>query len=182
MRPLPTGALLALCLSACIVEAPTSEKSGARARATVREVPKVSIRGGAELGGKVQMLGAEVEPGQLVPGEPARVSVFYKVLEEMDRDYLVFVHVEDVDGRMGRFNVDHPPAGGQYPTRSWRKGETVRDEFALTIPAEAGVRAVNVWLGFWHPETDSRLELRNPEVVRNDGSNRVLLAQLPVAR
>ncbi|MCI0573110.1 MAG: hypothetical protein L0Y66_20385 [Myxococcaceae bacterium] len=170
--------------AACIIEAPTSASSSAAGRtsATVREAPKLSLRGGANLEGKVELVGAEVEPGRPVPGQVARVTLLFKVLEEMDRDYSVFVHVEDADGRMPRMNLDHPPARGVYPTRQWRKGETVRDEFSLTLPAEAQVRGINLWWGLWHPETDTRLTLRNPDAVRHDGANRILLAQLPVAQ
>ena len=37
-------------------------------------------------------------------------------------------------------------------------------------------------LGLWEPRTDSRLRLTNPETVRNDGKDRILLGQVPVAR
>ena len=90
--------------------------------------------------------------------------------------------VEDVEGRMERMNVDHKPAGGLYPTSQWKAGETVKDEFNVYLPASASPRALNLWLGLWEPRTDSRLRLTNPEAVRNDGKDRILLGQVPVAR
>ena len=91
------------------------------------------------------------------------MSLRFRVLEPLTRDYALFVHVEDVDGRVPRFNLDHAPSAG--PTRTWQKGQTVTDDFALTLPGETEVRGVNVWVGFWHQDTDTRVALRNPEAV-----------------
>ena len=77
-------------------------------------------------------------------------------------------------------NLDHRPASGTYPTTKWRKGETVKDEFPLQVPPGIAVRRLNVWAGLWEPQSDVRLRLRNPDAVRNDGNNRVLVAQVPV--
>jgi hypothetical protein len=102
-------------------------------------------------------------------------------VEELSADYMVFVHVEDVDGRVERMNLDHKPGGGQYPTNQWKKGEIIKDEFVVYVPP-VPVRALNVWAGFWDPKTDTRLRLRNVDQVRNDGKDRLLLLQIPVAR
>jgi hypothetical protein len=181
---LPLAALLA-CASACIVEAPSATAQsaasgrGAAAQGGAREVPRLTLRGGANFGGRLELAGAEVAPGRVAPGQSTRVTLQFRVLEPPERDYLLFVHVEDADGRMQRFNLDHAPTAG--PTSGWRKGQTVTDEFSLALPEDAEVRAVNLWFGFWHAETDERLALRNPEQVRNDGADRVLLTQLPVS-
>ncbi|WP_164010055.1 hypothetical protein [Pyxidicoccus trucidator] len=168
--------------TACIVEAPGGASPQERRAATVTQVPPLSLRNGANLGGKVELVGATVQPGRLTPGEQAKVTLYFKVLQPIEDDYMVFVHVEDVEGRMERMNVDHKPAGGLYPTSQWKAGETVKDEFNVYLPASASPRALNLWLGLWEPRTDSRLRLTNPEAVRNDGKDRILLGQVPVAR
>lgn len=168
--------------SACIVEAPGGASPQERRAATVQQVPPLSLRNGANLGGKVELVGATVQPGRVTPGEQAKVTLYFKVLQPMEDDYLVFVHVEDAEGRMERINVDHKPAGGLYATSQWKPGETVKDEFAIYLPSGTPARALNVWLGLWEPRTDSRLRLMNPDAVRNDGRDRILLGQVPVAR
>ena len=185
----PASVRLALCAlgaglwAGCIVEAPGGASPAARRQATVAQVPPLTVKSGANFEGKVEVVGASFQPGRVVPGEPVRVTLFFKVLAPIPEDYLVFVHVEDAAGRSERLNLDHRPANGLYPTSAWQVGETVKDEFSFTLPTGRAVpSAVNLLFGFWQPETDTRLKLSNPEVVRNDGSNRVLLAQLPVAR
>jgi hypothetical protein len=169
-------------LGGCIVEAPGGSSPEERRQAVVAQVPPLQLKTGANLGGKVELVGASVQPGRVVPGEPARVTLYFKVLQPLEADYLIFVHAEDADGRIERMNIDHKPASGMYPTSSWKPGETVKDEFNLFLPANAPVRALNIWLGLWDPATDTRLKLTNPDAVRNDGRDRILLAQVPVAQ
>lgn len=167
-------------LSACIVEAPGGSSPNERRQAVVAQVPPLSVRNGANLEDKVELVGATVNPGRVSPGDATRVTVYFKVLKPLEEDYLVFVHVEDAEGRMERLNVDHKPAGGLYPTTQWKAGETVKDEFAFQLPAGAPARQLNLWLGLWDPRTDARLQLKNPDAVRNDGRSRILLVQVPV--
>jgi hypothetical protein len=168
-------------LSACIVEAPGGASPNERRQAVVTQVPPLQVRGGANFDDRVELVGASVEPGRLTPGDAARVTVYFKVLKPLEEDYTIFVHVEDADGRMERLNIDHKPAGGLYPTTQWKAGETVKDEFIVGVPAGTSARTINLWMGFWEPRTDGRLALKNPQAVRNDGRNRILLMQVPVA-
>lgn len=134
---------------------------------------------GANLGGKVEIAATRIEPGRAQPGDTVKVTAFLRVLDTPDVDYMVFVHVEDADGKAERMNVDHPPPGGGRTTQ-WRQGETLRDEFNVYVPPVGGVRRLNIYYGFWDPKTDERLPLSNPAAVRHDGSHRILVAQIPV--
>jgi len=147
----------------------------------VPQVPPLSTTIGANLEDKVELTAASIVPGQIAPGEQAKVTLYFKVLEEPDKEYMVFVHVEDAEGRGVRLNLDHRPAGGTYPTTQWRKSETVKDEFFLALPSGVSSKRLNLWAGLWEPQADVRLALRNPSSVRNDGNNRVLVAELPIA-
>ncbi|XXF76589.1 hypothetical protein P2318_26545 [Myxococcaceae bacterium GXIMD 01537] len=180
--PLPALVLSTAFLGGCIVEAPGGASPAERRQAVVAQVPPLTLKTGANLGGQVELVGATVQPGRIVPGEAARITTYYKVLKPLEEDYLVFVHIEDADGRMERLNIDHKPAGGLYPTTAWKPGETVKDEFTLYLPAGVPARAINIWLGLWEPKNDARLPLTNPDAVRNDGRHRILLAQVPVAQ
>ncbi|MGA9523788.1 MAG: hypothetical protein WBV82_20165 [Myxococcaceae bacterium] len=184
-----TSILLASASTACLVEAPGSQVPGAgdpavSAAALVANAAPVRLPNGAILEDKLEIVDVVMEPGRAFPGEVVRVTAKYRVLEKIPQDYLVFVHVEDVDGRLERMNVDHAPVSGTRPTSSWEKGEVVEDTFAVNVPATAAseLRGLNVWAGFWHAQSDTRLTLKNPDKVRNDGRNRVLLGTLKVGQ
>jgi hypothetical protein len=138
------------------------------------------VANGAVLEDKVEIVGALIHPAKVTAGEGFRVQLQFKVLDDMDVDYVVFVHVEDADGRSERINADHKPANGMHPTTQWKKGEVVKDEFQVYVPPGMPARTLNMLVGFWDPKTDARLRLKNVDKVKSDGNNRILIAQIPV--
>jgi hypothetical protein len=178
MRRVLFTAGLALAAIGCIIEAPTKEGTQATA-ARPPPAPPVEVKSGANFADQVELVSAVIAPSRAVPGDSVRVSLNYKVLGKIDRDYMIFVHVEDVDGRVDRLNVDHAPRA--KPTTAWQPGELVRDDFEIPVPPQMNVRGLNLILGFWDPRTDERLPLKNKEQVRNDGNNRVFVATIPMA-
>ncbi len=181
---LAASALAVLLLSSCIVPAPSSEdQQGApEGQQPKSAAPPLAVKSGAIIDGKVQILGAVANPGQLSPGDSTRIQLYFKVLQKMAEDYTIFVHVEDVDGRIERMNVDHQPNNGKSPTSEWKEGDTVRDEFGLYLPPGLPVRGLNLWAGLWEPKKDVRLKVVNPSEVRTDGNDRILLLTVPVAQ
>ena len=170
---------LAAAASSCIVPAP-SEKTAEKQQVKSNNSPPLEVRLGANLEDKVEIVGASVTPGRATPGESVKVTTFFKVLDTIPSDYMIFVHVEDVDGRMERLNADHAPIGGSYPTSQWKKGETLRDEFSVYLPPGVPSRGINILLGLWDQKTDQRMKLKNTDAVKNDGNNRILLVSVPV--
>jgi hypothetical protein len=174
-----TFALVSLLsfLPACIVEAPTSEKSGAAAQASRGQVKAVPVKNGAVLGDVAELVGATFAPPSVSVGDATRVVLVFRAIKPSTEDWQVFVHVEDAEGHGERINADHAL---RAPSSTWKPGEVIQDEFVLTLPAGWRSRAVNVFVGMWLPTTNARMKVRNPEVVRTDGNDRVLLVQLPV--
>ena len=169
---------LLLLLSACIVEAPTSEKSGVSASRSQGKATPVGVRSGAILGDLAELQGATFLPASLSPGDATQVVLVFRALKPTPEDWQVFVHVEDADGRQERMNVDHPL---RRPSSTWKPGDQIQDDFIINLPVGWRTRAVNIYVGLWLPRTEERMVVRNPQVVRTDGNNRVLLVQLPVA-
>jgi hypothetical protein len=174
-----TFALVSLLgiLPGCIVEAPTSEKSGAAAQTSRGQLKPVPVKNGAVLGDLAELVGATFAPPSLTVGDGTRVVLVFRAIKPTTDDWQVFVHVEDAEGRGERVNADHPL---RAPTSTWKAGEVIQDEFAVTLPPGWRSRAVNVFVGLWLPSTNARMKVRNPEAVRTDGNDRVLLVQLPV--
>jgi len=196
-RRLVPALVLGAALSGCMIDAPTgqsgqSKSTPERPRMSPVNLGPVTVRVGAVLArpvvgmdavaDSVELTSATFQPPQLIPGDQMKVILQFKVLDAIPEDYVVFVHVEDVDGKVDRINVDHRPMGGNYPTTQWKKGEVVRDEFGFGVPPGLQLRGVNVFVGLWDPRADRRMKLRNPAAVRNDGADRILLGSIPMAR
>lgn len=175
--------ILLLGTSGCIVDAPTGEAAPKeRRRASTSTARTTTIKVGANLGDQLELVSFTVTPGELVPGEIAHAQLLFRATKVPDRDWQIFVHVEDGDGRAGRMNLDHPPASGRHPTSQWKKGDLVRDEFSVPLPADLDSSSLKFYVGLWDPKTDKRLPLKNTDAVKHDGNDRVLAALVPVAQ
>lgn len=180
MRVLIVAIAVTVSTAGCIIQAPTSEGTQSPSR-VLPPAPPIEVKVGANFADKAELTTAIISPSRGAPGETVKVLCNYKVNAAFDTDYTIFVHAEDVDGRVDRINVDHTPGRGTRPTSSWKAGEIIRDEFDIPIPPGYPVRGINVLLGFWDPRTDARAKIVNAEQVRTDGHDRLLVANFPVA-
>lgn len=73
----------------------------------------------------------------------------------LDRDYRVFVHFLDPDGRL-LWADDHDPP---VPSSDWRRGQTLSYGRRLAIPADAYVGEATIAVGLYHPPLGERLPL-----------------------
>jgi hypothetical protein len=130
----------------------------------------------ANLDGKVQLLGYNIESG-FRPGDGIHLTLFWRALQDMEKDYTVFTHLVD-DGENIWGQKDNPPVDGFYPTSQWEEGEIVRDQYDLIISADA--RPGDYWLevGMYLAETGDRLAIvdGNENIVRD----KVLLEKIKV--
>lgn len=163
--------------SSCIIEAPTAE--GVQPSRVSAPAPPVEVRSGANFGDKVELVSAILNPPRAAAGDNVHVSLVLRVMDKIDRDYMIFVHVEDVEGRVDRLNVDHNPRA--KPTSQWQPGELIRDDFDISIPPGMPVKGLNLILGFWDARMDQRLAVKNASAVRTDGRDRVFVATIPVS-
>ena len=86
-----------------------------------------------------------------------RVTLYWRCVAPNTADYTVFVHLLDASGAIVAQH-DAPPRRGTYPTSIWEVGETITDEYELTIPA--GARApFTLAIGMYAPLTQQRLPI-----------------------
>lgn len=83
--------------------------------------------------GKAQLLGAEVDRAQAQPGDPIKVTLYWRALKPMDQLYTEFVHLIDEDGIIVT-QRDTWPGRGMHPTINWQPGQVFADELYLHVP------------------------------------------------
>jgi arylsulfatase A-like enzyme len=119
---------------------------------------EVTTQGQRIADGKIEILGVSVGPGGARPGPSARVEldVYFKVVARTDTAYRFLLAAWPVDARTWKPTDPAPPSmarsalrptgDGFFPSDRWRAGETIRDRFTLTLPADWHGNALAVGL------------------------------------
>jgi len=187
LRVVPLCALVGLV--ACIQRPPTSSQRregvnrSSLQDALLKEVPASVARPvRAIYGGSVELAAVDFQPRYPRRGDTVSVSFYYRVLDETDDDWKIFVHVDSRGGPGDRINGDHWPVDDKYRTNAWRKGEVIKDVWSFRVPSDFQGDGLDLWTGFYPVGKDDRWPLTNKSEVQNDGQNRVLAATIPVAK
>lgn len=106
----------------------------------------------AEFGDAIRLVSAGVERqgGQLA------VSLAWQSKAPVLRDFTVFAHVYDSQGKLVGQN-DGWPSDGNYPTSAWQPGEYVAEKRLVSLPANLAPGAYTVKVGLYDSKTVERL-------------------------
>ncbi len=97
--------------------------------------PQPQVLRQTDFGGKALLLGADLGPDPVSPGNTIRVTLYWQALSEMDIAYTAFVHLLGSDGQVV-VGHDSQPALGMRPTTGWIPGEFVADLHDLALPID----------------------------------------------
>ena len=124
-------------------------------------------------GRKVKLVGYDLPDCLLNRGEDFKIRLYYQVLQPIAGSYKVFIHF---DGPGTRFNGDHVPLEGRFPTQHWVPGYFITDEHAMA-PDRATEPSgyYRLFMGFFSGE--SRLKVTTGP---QDGENRVKLGGVTI--
>jgi len=121
---------------------------------------------------KVKLLGYDL-PDELGRGQDFKIRLYFQVLAPLNGNYKVFIHF---DGPGTRFNGDHVPLEGRFPTPNWVPGYYITDEHSMAPDrAMQPSGTYRLFMGLF--AGDARLKVtEGPQ----DGENRVRLGEVKV--
>lgn len=124
---------------------------------------------------KVRLIGYSIDSAPLKPEQNIQLALFWEALADMDRDYTIFVHLQNDVGIMAAQN-DHQVANGIIPTSCWHKGQAIVDKTTLSISPGTPSGLYRLKLGLYSAETLERL----PVINDLSGENAVILTDLQI--
>lgn len=143
------------------------------------------------LSGQVTLEGVDVTPSSLQAGQEVSISTYWRAQRKMDRDYKIFIHVKDAQGRVVATFDHYPfesspdymifdtslnsrylegqvvedfanyPATGLIPTRLWIPGNTLKETITITWPETISPGTYTLTVGMYDESTMERLAVQN---------------------
>jgi len=102
-----------------------------------------------------------VFPARATAGGTLDVALTWHVLEQLDAEYLVFIHLVDADGNIiAESNV--PPQAGSFPTTSWVRGDWIEHTQQLPLSGVAPGTYL-LYAGLWDPDANRTLPVVDDE-------------------
>lgn len=105
---------------------------------------------------KVMLIGYDATPQVPLAGEAWEVTLYWKPLAPLAQDYTVFVHLVNEAGETIAY-FDKQPLAGDYPTRLWQVGESIKDVHRLLLPADLPTGKYHLNIGLYLLESGERL-------------------------
>lgn len=141
----------------------------------IRPSPKSVVD--AQVGDSIKILGADLPAAAKSRGSTLSIRFYFEGLAEMERDWMIFVHI---DGKSASYRIhgDHFPVKGKYQTTLWQVGDFVADDWSTLVPRDAPAGVYDVWIGFY--SGDERLEWSGGNASFHDGKNRIRVGSIVI--
>jgi hypothetical protein len=105
---------------------------------------------------KLELLGYDA-PDEVSRGDEIPVRLYFRVLQPTGGSYKVFLHF---DGMGARFNGDHVPVEGRFPTSYWATGQYITDEHRVpTSRLNQAAGYYQIFTGLWPGGEGARLKV-----------------------
>ena len=142
------------------------------------QIPANIKRVNGTLGDKtVEIIGYDINKQRFDPGEEIELTLYYRVLKEMDKNWKVFFHFDVYSGALPHsFKLDDYPQQGYLPTTKWTPGMILKDTFKVNVPRAHPGGGVKIYTGFY--EGNTRMEVDKESF--NDGQKRFILGTFNV--
>ncbi len=121
-------------------------------------VPTPETRQEVRLGDQIGLLGYALDRPTIAAGKRLAVTLYWSARGRPSRDYTVFVHLLDADGKL-RAQSDGPPSDGHDPTSVWDTGEVIADRHEIPLGSDLTAGTYRIEVGMYAPDTGQRVRV-----------------------
>lgn len=118
-------------------------------------------------GDQLELVGYSVSGLSPEAGSTVEVTLYWRALQPMKADYVVFTHIIDPVTTTIYAGSDAQPANWTRPTSTWQPGEIVADTHTLTLPSTAPPDIFELELGVYLAAEDGGFD--RLRIVTSDG-------------
>jgi hypothetical protein len=152
------------------------------------QIPQPAVPLQAVFGGQIGLRGYTIalHGGVARPGGTLPITLYWAASAKPTSDYRMFLHLCRDCAQPPLANADSMPLAGYPPagrTTTWRIGDPVHDERALTLPRILPPGRYTLLLGIYPADQNppTRLDIRTTATDRVLPANRLILTQIDIA-
>jgi mannosyltransferase len=143
------------------------------------EIPPMQHRLNARLGDAIRLLGYDLSPQRLAPGDELFLTLYWQAIEGIPESFKVFNHLVSPEGEI-KGQRDGYPNEGKQPTSGWLPGEVIRDPYRITIASDAPTGRYRLLTGMYRESDFSRLPAFDEQ--GQPVGDAILLAEIEIGR
>jgi hypothetical protein len=117
----------------------------------------------ATFGGRIRLV-SFAAPDSVTSGQTLGMRLYWKALQSLEEDYIVFVHLLDASGELVTGH-DGPPRDRESPTSTWLPGDVVPDVHPVELGDDIPAGTYQLWVGIYTWPDIERLAVRDREGV-----------------
>jgi len=111
----------------------------------LNEVPSVAYPLTADFNSMLLYRGVDVSPKVAEPGRPLKLAHIWEVIAPPGQGWKILVRLR---GRgQPEIIADHEAAQGRYPVSRWERGDIIRDEHEVILPANWTAPQIQIVVG-----------------------------------
>jgi 4-amino-4-deoxy-L-arabinose transferase-like glycosyltransferase len=129
---------------------------------TREDLADVENRVDINFGGKIKLVGYELDGAEWHPGDDLVVTMYWEALEDLHEDYWLLFRLAHRRGYDLAFK-DGCPSAGRYTTDHWRKGDVIPSVHRLRIPDDADPARYRLTLSMHPFDSEEWLPVLNEE-------------------
>ncbi|MGH2520878.1 MAG: ArnT family glycosyltransferase [Anaerolineales bacterium] len=129
-----------------------------KGRSVASRLGEISNAVRQNFGNQMQLIGYDMDRRVLRPGETLNLTLYWQALAPIRINYSVFTHVRG-EGETLWAGEDAWPQKGGAPTSTWRKGDVIKDTYALTLKPDTPPGLHEVEVGLYDSARLERLHL-----------------------
>jgi len=113
--------------------------------------------------GKMKLLGYNVSPQRALPDGSVTLTLYWQALAPMDEDYSIGIALLNANRKILSQRNSYP-GHGMLPTRLWRAGQMIQDQYWVPIPANAPAPSMaQIQISLFKRETQKDLPAFDPK-------------------
>ena len=114
-----------------------------------------SVKSSIVFDDEIELVGWEPLPAKHKVGEDLTMTLYFKALKNVSREYQIFVHAEH--DKNFRLIGDHTPVDGQFSTSRWQAGQYIKDVYRLDVPVDSKEGRLEVLVGLFTKNERARI-------------------------